>query len=123
MQTNTISYSSSTVYSSIILAGNTEVTIVDEDPAMNPGEFILNQNYPNPFNPVTNIEFLLTNDTKVVLTIYNVLGEKLFEVLNQNMNAGLHTIQFNAKSLPSGIYFYELKTGNKNDVMKMTLLK
>ena len=123
MQSNTITYSSLTVYGSIILTGDPEVTIVDEDPTMNPGEFVLKQNYPNPFNPVTNIEFTLTNDTKVVLNIYNVLGEKLFEVLNKNLNAGLHTIQFDGKYLPSGIYFYELKTGNKSDVMKMTLLK
>ena len=86
-------------------------------------DFNLQQNYPNPFNPSTNIEFSLNDATDVKLIIYNVLGEKISTLLNNNLQRGNYTIKFNAGDLPSGIYFYELRTNDNRLVKKMNLLR
>lgn len=74
-----------------------------------PKSFELFQNYPNPFNPVTNIKFSLPVAAKVRLKIYNILGQQVVELLNQQMDAGYHTIKWNAISFASGVYFYQLR--------------
>lgn len=72
-------------------------------------DFVLIQNYPNPFNPSTMISFNLVVDSKVSLKIYNLLGQEVSTLLNQNLTAGLHEINFDATGLNSGIYFYQLE--------------
>jgi len=106
-----------------ILTGDPEVLSADEPKDFVPVNFSLKQNYPNPFNPLTNIEFEIEKDAKVVLTIYNALGQKLFNIVNGQMEAGTHTIQFDASSLASGVYFYELTTNGNSKVLKMTLIR
>lgn len=86
-------------------------------------EFGLNQNYPNPFNPSTAIEFSIPTAQNVRLTVYNVLGQQVASLVNQNLSAGVHTATFNASSLSSGVYFYRLEAGNKVAVKKMLLIK
>lgn len=86
-----------------------------------PKFFILSQNYPNPFNPSTTIKFALPERANVKLTIYNMLGEKVTELVNGELDAGYHKFEFNANSLPSGIYFYELNAGKFREVKKMVL--
>lgn len=93
-----------------------------------PIEFTLEQNYPNPFNPATTIEFSLPVDAQVKISLYNLMGEKVAEVINRDFAAGNHRIEFNASQLTSGVYLYKLNvvdvTGkNYNSVKKMTLLK
>ncbi len=88
-----------------------------------PNEFSLNQNYPNPFNPSTTISFALPKRADVKLTVYNSIGEKVAELINQNMSAGYHNINFDASSLSSGLYLYRISAGNFVDVKKMLLLK
>ena len=88
-----------------------------------PKEFSLEQNYPNPFNPSTSINFALPVSSQVVLTVYNSLGEKVSELVNEELNAGYHTINFNAENFSSGIYFYKVKAGDFVSVKKMLLLK
>ncbi len=89
-----------------------------------PKNFELNQNYPNPFNPTTNIRFALPENGKVKLTIYNILGEAVAELLNYEMAMGIHDITFNAGNLASGIYVYRLDVENQfSDVRKMILMK
>ncbi|MCB0752525.1 MAG: T9SS type A sorting domain-containing protein, partial [Ignavibacteriae bacterium] len=78
---------------------------------------------PNPFNPTTVIQFTLSKEASVTLNIYNVLGEKVSELLNEKMGMGTYNVNFNAKDLPSGVYFYELNTGFSSIVKKMSLLK
>jgi len=122
---NTVTFSTNEVSSYVVLTGEASVTGIqneDEEAILTKG-FALQQNYPNPFNPSTTIEFELTKDNQVTLTIYNVLGEKLFDLVNERMSAGVHRVQFNASSLPSGIYFYELRVGNQSQVRKMNLMK
>lgn len=88
-----------------------------------PDNYLLMQNYPNPFNPVTHIEYYLPADEKVKLTVFDVLGREVSVLINSVESKGKHTIAFNGEALPSGIYFYELKTENYHDIKKMILLK
>ena len=85
--------------------------------------FELAQNYPNPFNPTTDISFNLPTDAHVTLTIFNVLGEKVAEIVNSNIPAGYHNVTFDASELNSGIYYYKLEAGNFIQMRKMMLLK
>ncbi|GAB4365536.1 MAG: hypothetical protein Kow0042_04820 [Calditrichia bacterium] len=98
---------------------------VDEDPLPQvPQEFMLMQNYPNPFNPGTKIEFQLPHATTVSVKVYNILGKEVATLINgQNMTAGVHSVQFKAKNLSSGIYFYQLQTPEFTQTRKMFLLQ
>lgn len=109
------------------------ITALEEEKLNIPANFSLDQNYPNPFNPSTQIKFSLPIDANVNLTIYNLLGEVVRELVNSEMNSGVHTVQWNSDDISgskvsSGIYFYKLKAngadGNQfNQVRKMILLK
>ena len=99
-------------------------TWIDENTGKTyPNKFSLSQNYPNPFNPSTKIKFALPKADKVKIEIYNTLGQRVEILLNQHMKAGSHEIDFNAKKLSSGIYFYQIKVGEFQDVKKMILIK
>lgn len=88
-----------------------------------PTDYTLSQNYPNPFNPSTNIEFTLPKISKVVLKIYNVLGQEVATLVNQELSAGKYNYEFNAANLSSGMYIYRLQAGDNVFMKKMTLLK
>ncbi len=88
-----------------------------------PYAFALDQNYPNPFNPTTQISFTLSKAMNAKLTVYSILGQKVATLVNDRMEAGPHTVQFNAKNLASGVYFYKLEAGNYVTAKKMMLLK
>ncbi len=88
-----------------------------------PEEFQLSQNYPNPFNPTTVISFTLKNASHVKLDVYNVIGEKVAELINSNLSTGVHSVNFNAADLTSGIYFYKISAGDFVAIKKMMLLK
>jgi len=88
-----------------------------------PAEFALNQNYPNPFNPTTTISFALPAATNVTLKVYNMLGQTVETLIDEPMEAGVHQINFDASSMASGMYFYNIKTDNKSETRKMVLLK
>ena len=88
-----------------------------------PRVFALEQNYPNPFNPATSIKYSIPADGFVNLTVYNMLGEKVTNLINQNMKAGRYEIKFDASKYASGIYFYRLESGQFISVKKMMLLK
>lgn len=85
--------------------------------------FTLNQNYPNPFNPTTHISFTLERTNRTLLTVANALGQELVRIIDQTMHAGVYTIQFNGHTLPSGVYFYTLQSGNQRSTMRMLLAK
>ena len=92
-----------------------------------PTKYELFQNYPNPFNPSTNIKFSLPEDTKLAINIYNLLGERVATVLNEELKAGFHQIEFNSNSagysLASGVYIYSIESNNFSKVKKMILMK
>jgi hypothetical protein len=83
----------------------------------------LEQNYPNPFNPSTTISFSIPNEEFVSLKVFNSLGEKVAELVNERKPAGNYSVSFNAIKLASGIYFYKISAGNFLQTRKMILVK
>jgi hypothetical protein len=81
------------------------------------------QNYPNPFNPSTTIRFSVLESSFINLSIFNSLGEKIEELVNEVMEQGMHTIEFYAEDLSSGTYFYKIQTPNFTQTKKIILLK
>lgn len=104
------------------LGGGT-VGIDEQETEEIPTTFSLSQNYPNPFNPTTTIKYSIPNAGLVTLTVFNILGEQIKTLINQEMPAGNHTVQFNASSLASGIYLYRIQSGSFIQTKKMLLLK
>jgi hypothetical protein len=103
-------------------------TAVENNDIDVPNEIMLEQNYPNPFNPTTTIKYLLPLNSgnklsNVKLVIYDVLGNEIETLVNEQKSAGIYEVKFDASNLSSGIYFYELKTANFNKVRKMILIK
>jgi len=93
-----------------------------------PAEFSLDQNYPNPFNPSTKITFSLAADSKVSLKVFDVIGQEVASLINQDLSAGVHNYTFNATGINSGVYFYRIEATGVNgtefvDVKKMILVK
>jgi len=88
-----------------------------------PVKYDLSQNYPNPFNPVTNLEFVISEPGYVSLKVYDVLGKEVKTLVNEIMQAGYFKVQFDGSSFSSGVYFYELRSGNFVSKKKMLLLK
>ncbi|HRE42224.1 MAG TPA: YCF48-related protein [Ignavibacteria bacterium] len=89
-----------------------------------PDDYQLLQNYPNPFNPVTIIEFQIRKTSFVRLSVYDITGKHISDLVNKNLTRGEYSSEFNATNLPSGIYFYTLIINGKTiDTKKMILLK
>ncbi len=88
-----------------------------------PLKFELCNNYPNPFNPVTTIQYSLPNDQFVKLSIYNIKGEVVSELVNGNVKVGIHKVNFDGNSLVSGQYFYRIETPGFSRIRKMLLIK
>ena len=88
-----------------------------------PNGFKLNQNYPNPFNPSTKISFSLSKRDFVTLKVYNALGQEVADLINETLNTGTYSYQFNASGLNSGVYFCVLKSGDMQSKIKIVLLK
>lgn len=96
-------------------------TAVEE--TMVPVEFNLNQNYPNPFNPATKISFSLPKEGFTKLTVYDLLGNQVTTLVKEKLNAGMHSVNFDATNLPSGVYLYALSSGSHSSTKKMILIK
>jgi len=97
-------------------------TSVEEIPGL-AQTYSLEQNFPNPFNPSTKIRFNIPEQGLVSLKVFNLLGEEVANLVNAEMTAGNYEVDFNAKAISSGIYFYTLKAGNFISTKKMILLK
>ena len=99
-----------------------------EKSALIPREFIVYQNFPNPFNPTTEIKYGIPKDSKVEITIYNALGQKVRSLYSGDQKAGYHTVTWDSRNesgvrLSSGIYFYRVSAGKHQSIKKMILLK
>jgi minor extracellular serine protease Vpr len=88
-----------------------------------PKSYALNQNYPNPFNPSTTIEFDIPERTNVKLVVYDILGREVETIIDKELKPGKYKINFTATNLPSGLYFYTLKTPKFTKTNKMLLIK
>jgi len=111
--------------------------VENETDIIQPKDFVLYQNYPNPFNATTRISFSIPTshfnptpyqregirERLIPLIVYDILGEKIVTLLNEEMSPGFYEIEFDASNLPSGIYFYRLSTANYSETKSMMLLK
>jgi hypothetical protein len=88
-----------------------------------PKQFALSQNYPNPFNPTTTIAYALPHNSKVRLAVYNVLGEEVRVLADDNETAGYKTAKFDASNLSSGVYFVRLQADTYMAVRKMVVMR
>ena len=104
----------------------TITNVKDEIASVN--DFVLYQNYPNPFNPTTKIKFQIPDQVRndksqVTLKVYDVLGNEVATLVNEEKPAGTYEVEFNGDNLPSGIYLYQLQEGSSTKTKKMVLLK
>lgn len=88
-----------------------------------PDNYELSQNYPNPFNPLTKISYSIPKDSFVEIKVYNMLGNEVALLVNEEQKAGIYSIVFDASDLPSGVYFYRLQTTDFTLTKKLTVLK
>lgn len=88
-----------------------------------PEKYSLSQNYPNPFNPSTVIQFSIARAGYVTLKVFNILGQEVASLVNEEMPAGSYKYEFDASRLSSGVYFYKIQAGSFGQTMKMILLK
>ncbi len=88
-----------------------------------PKTFALEQNYPNPFNPVTSIKYQLPRAEKVSIKVFDILGKKVANLVNENKEPGYYEVSFDASNLASGLYFYRIEAGSFTDTKKMILVK
>ena len=98
-------------------------TAIEEKSSTVPSQFELAQNFPNPFNPSTNISFILAKNSHTLIKVYNILGQEVATLVDENLIAGPHTIQFNGSHLESGVYFYNIVAGDYQASKKMMLIK
>ena len=94
-----------------------------EEETESPESIELKQNYPNPFNPMTTIGFYLPVDTEVRIGVYNVVGQQVGLLVDDRLNAGDHTVSWNALDMPSGVYIVQLEAMNTVQTRKITLIK
>lgn len=88
-----------------------------------PGEFSLHQNYPNPFNPTTRIPYGVAARSRVRIAVYTILGKEIAVLLDDVKDPGTYTVSFNATSLPSGVYFYQMTAGNTVQTRRMMVVR
>lgn len=98
-------------------------TAITNDNSNTPSEFALKQNYPNPFNPSTMIEFDMPAKANVNISVYNISGQLVRTLVDGEMEAGVHQVQFNAGTLTSGMYFYRITSDNFTEMKRMTYIK
>ena len=94
-----------------------------EERADGPKEFALEQNYPNPFNPSTVIRYDVKSTGPVTLTVYDLLGRDVTTLVHGTMSVGEHSVTWNAKKVPTGVYFCRMQAGSFVQTRKMMVLK
>ncbi len=109
----------SSEFSRFVTGSLTSVTSLENFPS----EFSLSQNYPNPFNPTTVIEFSIPKVSNVSLEVFDIKGEKVSQLLNEELSAGKYQFSFDATHLSSGLYFYKISASNYSATKKMLLVK
>ncbi len=94
-----------------------------ENSGVDLSSFKLQQNYPNPFNPTTQIKYSIPVESHVKLNVYNVLGNEVATLIDEDKPAGEYSVKFDASALSSGIYIYRLQTDYSTITKKMTMIK
>ena len=96
---------------------------IDDEQAEVPTSFKLEQNFPNPFNPSTTVKYSIPNHSKVIIKVYDILGNEIATLLSEEKPVGTYEVNWNAASLPSGVYFYQMQAGSLLETKKMILMK
>ncbi len=99
------------------------VTSIEEKPENLPTDYQLEQNFPNPFNPSTTIQFSLPKKSLVTIKLFNVIGNELAVILNEELLPGVHKVVVDGGQLLSGVYFYQMQTEKFTEVRKLIILK
>lgn len=99
------------------------ISAVNKDIDLAPKTYSISQNFPNPFNPSTVITYSIPVSSNVIINVYNVLGELITTLVNENQEAGIYKVNFDAQGLSNGVYFYKIQAGNYTETKKMLLLK
>ncbi|MBK7629956.1 MAG: T9SS type A sorting domain-containing protein [Ignavibacteriales bacterium] len=116
-------------FDDITIADSTGWTGIEDFAGITPTDFELSQNYPNPFNPSTTIRYAVPNESKVSISVFNLLGQEVATLVNDIQSAGYHEVEFNASELSSGVYLYRINAvssvGSKEftSTKKFVLLK
>jgi len=105
-----------------------DATTLSNENLVMPQGYSLQQNYPNPFNPVTTLKYSLVKESLVKITIYDLMGNVITNLINQNQIAGSKSVQWNAmdnqgRQVPAGVYLYSIIAGDFTQTKKMVLLK
>ena len=103
--------------------GTTNGELLDVTITIIPDEYTLERAYPNPFNPVTTLSFTLPVESEVALSIYNLQGREVATLIDKNMDAGYHSVVWNADKHTSGIYFVKMISGEYVNTQKLMLVK
>lgn len=98
-------------------------SVIETDFKSTPTKFFVSQNYPNPFNLATTIDYTIPVTSNVRIEVYDLLGSKVAELANEMKEAGYYSVNFNATTLPSGVYLYSVEAGTGKSVNKMLLSK
>lgn len=106
-----------------VVYGDTSVVSVEDEETPIATSFKLEQNYPNPFNSTTNIQYAISSRQFVSLKVYDILGREIAVIINEEKLPGEYEVKFDAKNLSSGIYYYQLVSGNYIETKKMVLLR
>jgi hypothetical protein len=106
-----------------IFVKNQATNMEDEGSLLSPDSYNLAQNFPNPFNPTTSIRYSIPKRSNVTLKVYDILGNEVANLVNEEKDQGVYTVNFNAIGLSSGIYFYTLRAEGFIQTKKMLLLK
>ncbi|MBK7497597.1 MAG: T9SS type A sorting domain-containing protein [Ignavibacteriales bacterium] len=88
-----------------------------------PLDYSLDQNYPNPFNPTTTIRYAIPEDNFVSIKLYDVLGNEVITLVNEQKQAGRYEMLFNASNIASGVYYYQINSGSFTQTRKLMLMK
>lgn len=118
-----VDYGNNSIKNKDILVSPASTTGVIKNNNSIPVNYSLSQNYPNPFNPSTTIRFTLPERTQVKLEVYNLIGQKIKELVNDELEAGQYDVTFDGTNLSSGVYLYRIQAGNFISVKKMLLMK
>jgi hypothetical protein len=118
---NKITFSNSKVGNFYILTGDSPTET--GDPSTEVKQYTLEQNYPNPFNPSTTIKYSVPQNSMVSVKVYNIVGQEIADLVHEMKSAGTYTIEFDAVTLPSGVYFYKIQAGSYTETRKMVLMK
>ena len=112
-----------TDYATVYRRPYSQITSIDEESLQLLSDFKLYQNYPNPFNPITTVSYSIMEQGLVQIKIYDVLGNQVAILVNEEKPQGNYSLKFDGSNLPSGVYLYSLRVNNFSDNKKMILLK